>query len=132
MFSKILNKLKSVFSKKSVTVTSKPKKQTQVAKAPKKNKATKAPKATKTKKVAKLPKATKTKKVAKLTKSKKQDKKLIIDSFSSIPGIGVKSALAFYEAGFKSTNEIISAPENDLLSVPGVGINLVKKIKGKK
>ena len=108
MFSKILNKLKSLFGKKSISKTSKPKK---VSKTTKSTKTTKSSKATKP------------------AKGKKQEVKLLIESFTSIPGVGAKSAKAFYEAGFKSTKDIISAKEEDLLAVPGVGINLVKKLK---
>ena len=102
MFSKILNKLKSFLGKK--TTTEKPK----------------------TKKVTKVTKKAKT---TKSSKSKKQDSKKILESFKSLPGIGAKSAKAFYDAGFKSTKDILSAKEEDLLAVPGVGINLVKKLK---
>ena len=108
MFSKILNKLKSLFGKKSISKTSKPKK------------------------VLKTTKSTKTAKPSKSTKpvkGKKQEVKLLIESFTSIPGVGAKSAKAFYEAGFKSTKDILSAKEEELLAVPGVGINLVKKLK---
>ena len=108
MFSKILNKLKSVFGKKSISKTSKPKK------------------------VSKTTKSTKTSKSSKVTKpakGKKQEVKLLIESFTSIPGIGAKSAKAFYDAGFKSTKDILSAKDEDLLAVPGVGINLVRKLK---
>ena len=108
MFSKILNKLKSLFGKKSISKTSKPKK---VLKTKKSTKSTKTTKATKP------------------TKGKKQEVKVLIESFTSIPGVGAKSAKAFYEAGFKSTKDILSAKEEDLLAVPGVGINLVKKLK---
>ena len=108
MFSKILNKLKSLFGKKSISKTSKPKK---VLKTTKSTKTTKASKASKP------------------VKGKKQEVKLLIESFTSIPGVGAKSARAFYEAGFKSTNDILSAKDEDLLAVPGVGINLVKKLK---
>ena len=108
MFSKILNKLKSLFGKKSISKTSKPKK---VLKTTKSTKTSKASKATKP------------------VKGKKQEVKLLIESFTSIPGVGAKSAKAFYDAGFKSTKDILSAKEEDLLSVPGVGINLVKKLK---
>ena len=108
MFSKILNKLKSVFGKKSISKTSKPKK---VSKTTKSTKTIKSPKATKA------------------TKGKKQEAKLLIESFTSIPGVGAKSAKAFYDAGFKSTKDILSAKDEDLLAVPGVGINLVKKLK---
>jgi len=108
MFSKILNKLKSLFGKKSISKTSKPKK---VLKTTKSTKTTKSSKATKP------------------VKGKKQEVKLLIESFTSIPGVGAKSAKAFYEAGFKSTKDILSAKEEELLAVPGVGINLVKKLK---
>ena len=108
MFSRILNKLKSFFGKKSISKTSKPKK---VLKTKKSTKTSKASKATKP------------------AKGKKQEVKLLIESFTSIPGVGAKSAKAFYEAGFKSTKDILSAKEEELLAVPGVGINLVKKLK---
>ena len=108
MFSKILNKLKSLFGKKSISKTSKPKK---VLKTTKSTKTTKSSKATKP------------------VKGKKQEVKLLIESFTSIPGVGAKSAKAFYDAGFKSTHDILSAREEELLAVPGVGINLVKKLK---
>ena len=111
MFSKILNKLKSLFGKKSISKTSKPKK---VLKTTKSTKTSKASKATKP------------------VKGKKQEVKLLIESFTSIPGVGAKSAKAFYEAGFKSTKDILSAKEEELLAVPGVGINLVKKLKNYK
>jgi len=63
------------------------------------------------------------------TKSKKGDSKKIIESLTKLPGVGAKSAKAFYDAGYKSTKSVISADEKDLLAVPGVGINLVKKLK---
>ncbi|MBK17030.1 MAG: DNA-binding protein [Prochlorococcus sp. SP3034] len=108
MFSKIFNKLKSILGKK--TSTEKPK----------------------TKKVAKATKKAKTSKTTKTSKSKKQDAKKIVESFKSLPGIGAKSAKAFYDAGFKTTNQIISATDEELLSVQGVGINLVKKLRSQK
>ena len=111
MFSKILNKLKSIFGKKSISKTSKPKKVSKTTKSTKTTKTTKSSKATKP------------------AKGKKQEVKLLIESFTSIPGVGAKSAKAFYEAGFKSTKDILSAKQEDLLAVPGVGINLVKKLK---
>ena len=61
--------------------------------------------------------------------SKKDNSKKIIDSLKTLPGVGSKSAKALYEAGFKTTKSIISAKDQDLLAVPGVGINLVKKLK---
>ena len=111
MFSKILNKLKSIFGKKSISKTSKPKR------------------VSKTTKSSKTSKSSKTTKAAKPVKGKKQEVKLLLESFTSIPGVGAKSAKAFYEAGFKSTKDILSAKDEELLAVPGVGINLVKKLK---
>ena len=62
-------------------------------------------------------------------KSKKEDPKKLIEALKAIPGIGAKSAEAFYKAGFKTPKSIASAKDEDLLAVPGVGINLVKKLK---
>ncbi len=114
MFTKILNKLKSILGKKSISKTSKSKK---VAKSTKSLKNSKSTKTTKSSKASKSP------------KGKKQEVKLLIESFTSIPGVGAKSAKAFYDAGFKSTKEIISSKDEDLLAVPGVGVNLVKKLR---
>ena len=111
MLNKILNKLKAIFGKKSISKTTKPKNLSKTAKSKKPSKTSKTIKATKT------------------GKGKKQEVKLLIESFTAIPGVGAKSAKAFYEAGFKSTKDILSAKEEDLLAVPGVGINLVKKLK---
>ena len=66
------------------------------------------------------------------TKTKKEDSKKIIEALKAIPGVGSKSAEAFYKAGFKTTKSITSAKDKDLLAVPGVGINLVKKLKNLK
>ena len=117
MFSKIFNNLKSIFGKKSASKTTKSQKVTKTVKT---SKSTKASKSSKSSKSSKTP------------KGKKQEVKLILDSFSSLPGVGAKSAKAFYEAGFKSTQDIISAKDEDLLAVPGVGINLVKKLRNQK
>ena len=108
MFSKIFNKLKSILGKESLPKTTKSKKVNKPTKASKSNKSTKSTKA---------------------PKSKKQEMKIICESFTKLPGIGVKSAKAFYDAGFKSTNEIITANDDQLLAVPGVGVNLVKKLR---
>ena len=63
------------------------------------------------------------------SKTKKEDSKKLIEALKAIPGVGAKSAEAFYKAGFKTPKSIKSAKDEDLLAVPGVGINLVKKIK---
>ena len=66
------------------------------------------------------------------SKTKKEDQKKIIEALKAIPGVGAKSAEAFYKAGFKTPKSIASAKDADLLNVPGVGISLVKKLKNLK
>ena len=63
------------------------------------------------------------------TKAKAVNSKKNIETLTTLPGVGAKSAKALYEAGFKTTKAVISADEKELLAVSGVGINLVKKLK---
>ena len=107
MISKFLGKLKSILFKSAVSPETPLKKD---------KKATKSAKTSKTK--------TKTKTTTKTVNSKKN-----IETLTTLPGVGAKSAKALYEAGFKTTKAVISADEKDLLAVSGVGINLVKKLK---
>ena len=109
MISKFLGKLKSILFKSEVsseTPLKKEKKPTKTAKSS----------SSKTK--------IKTKTKVKTVNSKKN-----IETLTSLPGVGAKSAKALYEAGFKTTKAVIAADEKDLLAVSGVGINLVKKLK---
>jgi predicted flap endonuclease-1-like 5' DNA nuclease len=104
MISKFLSKLKSTLFKRKVTSETPLKKEKKAAKS------------AKTK--------TKTK-----TKTKAVNSKKNIETLTTLPGVGAKSAKALYEAGFKTTKAVIAADEKDLLAVSGVGINLVKKLK---
>jgi len=104
MISKFLSKLKSILFKSAVTPETPLKKEKKAAKSAK----------TKTKANTK----------AKAVNSKKN-----IETLTTLPGVGAKSAKALYEAGFKTTKAVIAADEKDLLAVSGVGINLVKKLK---
>ena len=108
MISKFLSKLKSILFKSSVSPETPLKKEKKAAKSAKTK--------TKTK--------TKTKAKAKTVNSQKN-----IETLTTLPGVGAKSAKALYEAGFKTKKAVISADEKDLLAVPGVGVNLVKKLK---
>jgi predicted flap endonuclease-1-like 5' DNA nuclease len=63
------------------------------------------------------------------TNTKAVNSKKNIETLTTLPGVGAKSAKALYEAGFKTTKSVIAADEKDLLAVSGVGINLVKKLK---
>ena len=115
MISKFLSKLKSILFKSAVSSETPLKKEKKPIKSSKSLK-------TKTK--------TKTKAKAKAKpKPKKVNSKKNIETLTSLPGVGAKSAEALYEAGFKTKKAIISADEKDLLAVSGVGINLVKKLK---
>ena len=102
MISKFLSKLKSILFKSAVTPETPLKKEKKAAKSVK----------------------TKTK-----TKTKAVNSKKNIETLTTLPGVGAKSAKALYEAGFKTTKAVIAADEKDLLAVSGVGINLVKKLK---
>ena len=104
MISKFLSKLKLILFKSAVTLETPLKKEKKVVKS------------AKTK--------TKTK-----TKTKAVNSKKNIETLTTLPGVGAKSAKALYEAGFKTTKAVIAADEKDLLAVSGVGINLVKKLK---
>ena len=108
MISKFLSKLKSILFKSSVSPETPLKKEKKAAKSAK----------TKTK--------TKTKPK---TKTKAVNSKKNIETLTTLPGVGEKSAKALYEAGFKTTKAVIAADEKELLAVSGVGINLVKKLK---
>ena len=108
MISKFLGKLKSILFKSEVTSETPLKKEKKAAKSAK----TKAKTKTKTK-----------------TKTKAVNSKKNIETLTTLPGVGAKSAKALYEAGFKTTKAVIAADEKDLLAVSGVGINLVKKLK---
>ena len=103
MISKFLSKLKSILFKSALSTETPLKKE---------------------RKVTKSAKTSKTK-----SKSKKVNSKKNIETLTTLPGVGAKSAKALYEAGFKTTKAVIAADEKDLLAVSGVGINLVKKLK---
>ena len=107
MISKFLSKLKSILFKSEVSP------ETPLKKEKKQTKSSKSSKA-----------KTKTKSKTKAVNSKKN-----IETLTTLPGVGAKSAKALYEAGFKTTKAVIAADEKDLLAVSGVGINLVKKLK---
>ena len=111
MISKFLGKLKSILFKSTVSSETPLKKEKKPTKSAKSSK-------TKTKKI------TKTK-----TKTKTVNSKKGLETLTTLPGVGAKSAKALYEAGFKTTKAVISADEKELLAVSGVGINLVKKLK---
>ena len=104
MISKFLSKLKSILFKSEVSPETPLKKEKKAAKSAKTKSKTK-------------------------TKTKAVNSKKNIETLTTLPGVGAKSAKALYEAGFKTTKAVIAADEKDLLAVSGVGINLVKKLK---
>ena len=122
MISKFLSKLKSILFKSAVTPEAPLKKKKKPTKS---EKTSEAP----LKKEKKPTKSAKTSKTKTKTKVKTDNSKKNIETLTSLPGVGAKSAKALYEAGFKTTKAVLSANEKELLAVSGVGINLVKKLK---
>ena len=51
------------------------------------------------------------------------------ENLTSLPGIGTKNCNNFYEAGYLTPESIISASDEELLNIPGVGISFVKKLR---
>ena len=51
------------------------------------------------------------------------------ENLTSIPGIGAKNCNNFYEAGYMTPESIIAASDEELLSIPGVGISFIKKLR---
>ena len=51
------------------------------------------------------------------------------ENLTSIPGIGAKNCNNFYEAGYMTPESIIAASDEELLNIPGVGINFVKNLR---
>tara|TARA_B100000579_G_C22300641_1_gene606954 strand:+ start:291 stop:551 length:261 start_codon:yes stop_codon:yes gene_type:complete len=51
------------------------------------------------------------------------------ENLTSIPGIGTKNCNNFYDAGYMTPESIISASDEELLNIPGVGISFVKKLR---
>ena len=51
------------------------------------------------------------------------------ENLTSIPGVGAKNCNNFYEAGYLTPESIISASDEELLNIPGVGISFVKKLR---
>ena len=51
------------------------------------------------------------------------------ENLTSIPGIGTKNCNNFYQAGYTTPESIISASDEELLTIPGVGISFVKKLR---
>ena len=61
----------------------------------------------------------------------KQGKELTdkYENLTSIPGIGKKNCNNFYEAGYKTPESIISASDEELLNIHGVGVSFIKKLR---
>ena len=51
------------------------------------------------------------------------------ENLTAIPGIGTKNCNNFYEAGYMTPESILSASDEELLKIPGVGISFVKKLR---
>ena len=61
----------------------------------------------------------------------KQTKELSVrcENLTSIPVIGTKNCNNFYEAGYMTPESILSASDEELLNIPGVGLSFVRKLR---
>ena len=53
------------------------------------------------------------------------------ENITSIPGIGSKNCNNFYKAGYMTPESIISASDEELLNIPGVGNGFIKKLRNR-
>ena len=53
------------------------------------------------------------------------------ENLASIPGIGTKNCNNFYEAGYMTVESIISTSDEKVLTIAGVGISFLKKLREK-
>ena len=70
-------------------------------------------------------------KILSIFKNQKEELSDRCENLTSIPGIGTKNCNNFYEAGYMTPESIISASDEELLNIPGVGISFVKKLRKK-
>ena len=64
------------------------------------------------------------------TFNKKEDKfSERCENLTSIPGIGAKNCNNFYKAGYMTPESILSASDEELLTIPGVGISFVRNLR---
>ena len=68
-------------------------------------------------------------KISKIFKTRGEQISDRCENLTSIPGIGAKNCNNFYEAGYMTPESIISATDEELLTIPGVGISFVKKLR---
>ena len=69
------------------------------------------------------------KKLSKIFSNEREKLSDRCENLTSIPGIGAKNCNNFYEAGYMTPESIISASDEELLTIPGVGISFIKKLR---
>ena len=50
-------------------------------------------------------------------------------NLTAIPGIGSNNCQVFYDAGYKTPESIFEASDKDLMTIPGVGIAFIKRLR---
>tara|TARA_Y100001968_G_C19298154_1_gene687650 strand:- start:57 stop:314 length:258 start_codon:yes stop_codon:yes gene_type:complete len=53
-------------------------------------------------------------------------------SLTVLPGIGIKNGQLFFEAGYKTPQDVLNATDEELLEIPGVGMNFLKRLRNLK
>ena len=51
------------------------------------------------------------------------------ERLSVLPGIGMKNAQRFFDAGYKTPAQILKASDEALLQIPGVGKNFITRLR---
>ena len=68
-------------------------------------------------------------KLSNIFKKQEEQSSTRCENLTSIPGIGTKNCNNFYEAGYMTPESIISASDEELLTIPGVGISFIKRLR---
>tara|TARA_Y100001968_G_scaffold64612_1_gene55377 strand:- start:104 stop:367 length:264 start_codon:yes stop_codon:yes gene_type:complete len=68
-------------------------------------------------------------KLRRISLTKNRDKESILKDLTTLPGIGENNCRVFYDAGFKSKKSIISASDQELMNIPGVGVSFIKRLR---
>ena len=59
----------------------------------------------------------------------KKDRESILKELTTLPGIGENNCHVFYDAGYKTKKSILSATDQELMDIPGVGVSFIKRLR---
>ena len=50
-------------------------------------------------------------------------------SLTVLPGIGIKNGQLFFDAGYRTPQDVLNASDEELLEIRGVGTNFLKRLR---